>query len=122
VVLIAGQDLAVATVEPLADEEILFGCCRSGGALCGFEEALANVGTALCGGGAFVAGSGGVDGMQADGSRVDVHGALPADKRAIRMPRFMRRDEKTLINGSVEGSAFPEEASRGRLRSNRTVH
>jgi len=66
----------MATVEPLADEKILFGGCVRGGALCGFEEALADFDGALGGGGMFVAGGVGVDGMQADGGRVDVHGTL----------------------------------------------
>jgi hypothetical protein len=59
----------MAAVEPLADEEILFGCCSGGGTLCGFEEALASLG----GGSAFVTGSVGINGMQTDGGRVDVH-------------------------------------------------
>ncbi len=74
VVLVAGLDLAVTAVEPLADKEIFFGCWSGGGGLCGFEEALADVNCALGVCSAFVPGCRGIDRVQADGGRVDVLG------------------------------------------------
>lgn len=81
--LVWGQDLTVAAVKPLADKEILFGCC-GGGALCGFEEAPADRSGALGDSGSFVACRAGIDGVQADGGRVDVHETLRRLRRQFK--------------------------------------
>lgn len=86
VVLVLGQNLAVAGVEPLTDKEGSVGIGAGFDGLGGFQEAFSNLGGALCGGGAIVSGGGNVDGMLADSGWVNVHGALPRREWAISVP------------------------------------
>ena len=99
VVLVLGQDLAVAGVKPLTDEEggVWIGWGFDG--LCGFEKTLANFGGALGGCCAFVADGGNVDSMLTDCCGVDVHGVLLSEERAIGKPEMEWKDGRMLIQG-----------------------
>ena len=116
-VFVAGQDLAVTAVKPLADEEIFFGGCGGRDPLCGFEETLADLNGALGGGSAFIPRSRDIDRVQANGGRVDVHGSLRQTRGQVedRDARGKMRD--ALIDGFVVEPRTAKGIARGDRRS-----
>ena len=121
-VFVAGQDLAVTAVKPLADEEILFGSCGGRDPLCGFEETLADLNGALGGGSAFIPRSRDIDRVQANGGRVDVHGSLRQTRGQVEDRDARGKMRGSFIDGFVVSRALPKElraatgAAGGRLK------